>query len=373
MHDLDDTMTSDASQLPTTSSLEAGSPYRPTGAKIAIALQGGGTHAAFAAGALAGLLHNTGLRQELVGLTGSSGGAHAAAIAWAWLHDPTCNGTVLGARLWQFWDSMSAYPTDPFDAGANLLTRLLSASSVKFQSTPYDFPNVLWAKYGQDRIRAALGAALPPGGLHGAGRHGGKPLLFIGAAEILTGLGRAIPGQLASIEHLLASATLPEIYPAHRVMEGNHWDGTYWDGLFATNPPIAALLDVPTAHLPDEIWVVRINPKTRTRTPMTWAEIADRQNELAGNLSLEQEINQLARINKLLRGGQCRQPLTHHNGKRFYKEVVARELWLEEDHIDSALTLASKFDRSPDFIRQLYGHGLAQAGAFLSNLPVPVA
>ena len=54
--------------------------------KVAIACQGGGSHAAFAAGVLSELLSPSYVdRFELVGLSGTSGGAICAALAWAGL------------------------------------------------------------------------------------------------------------------------------------------------------------------------------------------------------------------------------------------------------------------------------------------------
>jgi NTE family protein len=54
--------------------------------KVAISCQGGGSHAAFAAGVLSELLSPSYVdRFELVGLSGTSGGAICAALAWAGL------------------------------------------------------------------------------------------------------------------------------------------------------------------------------------------------------------------------------------------------------------------------------------------------
>jgi NTE family protein len=54
--------------------------------KVAIACQGGGSHAAFAAGVLGELLSpEYRERFEIVALTGTSGGAVCAALAWAGL------------------------------------------------------------------------------------------------------------------------------------------------------------------------------------------------------------------------------------------------------------------------------------------------
>jgi predicted acylesterase/phospholipase RssA len=75
--------------------------------------------------------------------------------------------------------------------------------------------------------------------------------------------------------------------------------GTYWDGLFSQNPPVRELTDAG----PDEIWVIQINPKELETEPRTVLEIADRRNELSGNLSLYQELHYIEKIDQLLEEG----------------------------------------------------------------------
>src|SRR3954464_5748993 len=69
-------------------------PFKPSGTprrKIAIACQGGGSHTAFTAGLLAGLLADDVFwsHYRLVGLSGTSGGAVCASLAWSGLHSGT--------------------------------------------------------------------------------------------------------------------------------------------------------------------------------------------------------------------------------------------------------------------------------------------
>jgi predicted acylesterase/phospholipase RssA len=94
-----------------------------------------------------------------------------------------------------------------------------------------------------------------------------------------------------TVDMVLASAAIPTLFRAVQV-----GSGTYWDGLFSQNPPIRELLD---ARL-DELWVIRINPSEREHEPRTVAEIADRRNELSGNLSLHQELRFVEKIDQLL-------------------------------------------------------------------------
>ena len=68
--------------------------------RVAIACQGGGSHTAFTAGVLKGLLGADALsRHQIVGLSGTSGGAVCALLAWYALldDDPAAAGRLLDA------------------------------------------------------------------------------------------------------------------------------------------------------------------------------------------------------------------------------------------------------------------------------------
>jgi NTE family protein len=93
---------------------------------------------------------------------------------------------------------------------------------------------------------------------------------------------------------VVASAAIPTLFRAIRV-----GTGTYWDGLFSQNPPVRNLLEAQ----PDELWVIQINPTRRDAEPRTMIEIADRRNELSGNLSLYQELHVIEKIDELLNEG----------------------------------------------------------------------
>ena len=146
------------------------------------------------------------------------------------------------------------------------------------------------------------------------------------------------------MDAVLASAAVPLLFRAVEV-GGRH----YWDGLFSQNPPVRQLPDAG----PDEIWVIRINPRGRRTEPKTVGDIADRRNELAGNLSLEQELHFIRKVN------EWADRLGHP-----YRRIEIREMTLDLD-----LDLASKLDRRPAFIRRLFAAGQEQAGSFLAGLP----
>ena len=82
-------------------------------------------------------------------------------------------------------------------------------------------------------------------------------------------------------------------------------------------------------------------------------DIADRRNELAGNLSLEQELYVIRKVNEW--ADRLGPP---------YRRIEIREITLDLD-----LGLPSKLDRRPAFLRRLFVAGREQADAFLAGLP----
>lgn len=305
--------------------------------KVAIACQGGGSHAAFTAGVLMRLLApDSWQRFDLVALSGTSGGAMCAALAWAGLlaGDPE----DARRRLAGFWTDLEA--TQPVDAAINFWSLWFSRLPVTLEMSPYGFEPL-----AENALRALLEKHLrlpPPGQPRPS-----KPEILIGATNIESGERRVFDGPELGYDQLVASAAVPPLYRA--VHAG---DGLYWDGLFSTNPPVREFTDVEDA--PDEIWVVQINPQRRGGEPTSVRDIVDRRNELSGNLSLAQELYFIERINELR--------AKHETLREKYRQITLRVVELGKD-----LDYASKLDRSPDFIRGLIEHGKRRAPLFFSR------
>lgn len=133
-----------------------------------------------------------------------------------------------------------------------------------------------------------------------------RPILVIGAANVTTGaLAKFVSSREAiRVEHILASCAVPSLFPAVQI-------GTdaYWDGLFSDNPPIEELIRPRTMgeeNVPDEIWLIKINPTERARVPVKPGEITDRRNQLEGNISLFQQLGHLEMINDMILGDAFR-------------------------------------------------------------------
>src|ERR687893_1150094 len=184
---------------------------------------------------------------------------------------------------------------------------------------------------------------------------GSYPMLLVGAVDVISGEFRTFNSRRDRIspETILASAAIPTLFRSVHLDDG----GAYWDGLFSQNPPVNQLTD----ERPDEIWVIQINPKELETEPRSVLEIADRRNELSGNLSLYQELRSIEKIDQLLEEG-----LLSRDGK--YKQIVVRVIELSRSRFARSLGTASKLNRDPRFIEDLMSHGEAQAEEFLAAL-----
>ena len=113
--------------------------------RVAIACQGGGSHTAFTAGVLKRLFDSGEMaRHDVVGLSGTSGGAVCALLAWSALVEGTPDR--VGLRLTDFWTANSA--TTPLQrlvnswvVGTSTLQNFGTAPAV----SPYDTPTVALA------------------------------------------------------------------------------------------------------------------------------------------------------------------------------------------------------------------------------------
>ena len=306
--------------------------------KVAIACQGGGSHAAFAAGVLLGLLApGTRERLELVALSGTSGGAICAALAWAGMAES--GPDAARSRLERFWRDLEV--DDPVDAVLNFWSVWMARLPVTAEVSPYAYEPI-----AESTLRALLQGHL---GLEGLGLDARRraPKLFVGATDVQSGDRVIFDGERLTVDQLVASAAVPPLYRAVRTKQG-----LFWDGLFSTNPPVREFTDL--APSPDEIWVVQINPQRREQEPRSVRDIVDRRNELSGNLSLGQELYFIDRINKLLK--------EHDSLRARYKHIDVHIVELDAGGLD----YPSKLDRRRELIEELLGNGRRRAAEFFS-------
>ena len=344
--------------------------------KIAIACQGGGSQTAFTAGVLKSFFKNDiHKKKHIVSLSGTSGGAVCATLSWySLIKVSKGDSTPVEQRLIQFWHDNSTQNIyeeifNGFLVNYIQLTEKgmipkweispdsLVSESMSLASTTmlprknfYDFKALLESHIDFEEIRAWDKPS--------------SPALLIGAADVLSGEFKkfsSLKGEIC-VEALLASAAVPSLFPAVKIEEH-----AYWDGLFSDNPPTDELLDdelVGTDNIPDELWIIQINPKTRKDIPATPQDISDRRNEMIGNESLFQDIEKINLINRLLEQKAFTDAFI---ARRKYKPIIIHIIEMSpemQEHLD----YSSKINRDSKHINRLIEDGENQGNKFLESL-----
>lgn len=314
---------------------------------IDLALQGGGAHGAFTWGVLDRLLEEE--RLSLDGISGTSAGAMNAVV----LAQGFIDGGRDGARaaLRDFWQSVSALARfsplqrTPLDRALGKWTMdnspgyqlmgIASSLVSPYQFNPFDINplrDLVAAKVDFERVRACRE-------LH----------LFISATNVRTGRARTFRRHEISLDVVMASACLPQIFRAVEI------DGDpYWDGGYMGNPALFPLIDGTAA---DDIMIVQINPTERDELPRTAADIQNRLNEITFNASLVKEVASLRLLKRLVTDGNA--------SDRRYARMCLHHISAEREL--RALDISSKFNVEWDFLEHLHRIGHAAADGWLAR------
>jgi NTE family protein len=197
-----------------------------------------------------------------------------------------------------------------------------------------------------------------------------SPVLLIGAANVMKGdlkIFSSKNGEI-SVEAILASACIPNVFPAVQI--GNDY---YWDGLFSANPPVDELIQIRLmgkGNIPDEIWIILINPITCKTVPTQPNEIVDRRNEMIGNVSVLQDLETLAVYERILEKKGFVEKVFKEYGYSLDKWVKIRFVHMSSEVQDS-LDYPSKLSRDPDLIQKLMEDGERQGQKFIAGLSRP--
>jgi NTE family protein len=358
--------------------------------KVAIACQGGGSQTAFTAGVLKALSepgHEAGLADqfELVGISGTSGGALCATLIWYAIRK---HETPIWRRLIDFWQDNTAQSEAELLINAatiDWMRKVNDGSLASFQTSP-GMPLMQIMKHFMTQfhrkefidLEALLRKHIDFDEIAAWGPQPTGPVLVIGAASVLSGRLRKFIStkETIKIEHLLASAAVPSLFPAVEV------DGdALWDGLFSDNPPIDDLVRkgvVGEGNVPHELWVIKINPTARSRIPVLPGEIADRRSQLEGNVSLFQNLKLVEVLNDFILGDAFRPGFPEYYEytrpilmPKAFAEAPYRPYyipWIEiSDEMQRSLDYEGKLDRSPENINRLIAHGEERCRVFLAE------
>ncbi len=346
--------------------------------RIAIACQGGGSQCAFVAGALKALFaRRIQDRYRIVALSGTSGGAFTAALAWqGLLLEARGDRTPVEDRIIACWRDLTAQTRVEIAvdaASVQLMRQVQSGLLPSIARSPSSVQFRLWAAAVSRLVarpeftdlRALLVKHLDHE-LSASLTDAEGPVMLAGAVDVLDGTFKiftSLKGEI-TVDALLASAAIPNLFPA--VWVDGH---PYWDGIFSSNPPILAFLQetyVGRGKLPEEIWVLQVNPWRYEFVPELPDEIFDRRNHLAGNLSLRHELQVVQMLNVML----AEHALTDQFRSRFQVDVTepiqVRFIRMSAGLLNH-LDYASKLSRQPTHITRLIADGEAQANAFLNQ------
>lgn len=313
--------------------------------RVAIACQGGGSHTAFTADVLKRVLREYDA-YELVGLSGTSGGALNAVAAWYGLQTGGPEKAI--DRLEAVWTDIAADDvSDRITNDLTVWTRRVGASGFPLpQASPYYLPGTSIAR---TEFRRLIERHVDFEAVRELCKRSGHPELVIGTVDVNGGEFETFTNESVTVDAVLASAAVPDLFRAVEIHGHYHWDG-----LFSQNPPVNDLMNVSTDRKPDELWIVQINPQTREGEPTSAEEIADRRNELSGNISLNQELRFIETVNEWIDAGHL--PESDFSRTDIHRIEMGR-----------AFHCATKVDRSPAFLRELIELGEQRAEEFLDE------
>ena len=238
-------------------------------------MQGGGVHGAFGWGVLDRLLE-TGMTFDRV--CGVSSGALTATM----LVQGMVKGGPAGARaeLRRLWEGlgtpavMGGWEVPGWDLGANLVWQGMEAALRMFSPSQLN-------PFGHNPMRGTIAGLLDRAALADPT----AMALTVAATEVSSGAAVFWGNREIDVDVLLASSCLPFVF--HAVEIGGR---AFWDGGYSGNPPLAPLL---RPSPPDQLVLIRAQPRVRPGVPQTPAEILNRVNEIACNTMLHAELDAL--------------------------------------------------------------------------------
>ncbi len=325
---------------------------------INVALQGGGAHGAFTWGVLDALLADD--RIDIEGVSGTSAGAMNAAVMVQGLDT---GGTVKAREmLEEFWTQISqagAYCSPAQTAlahWANMLNPFRAAmmkadesaafnlfESIARYMSPYQFNPM-----NINPLRDILEGILDIRGI----QNSKSVKLFVTATCVRTGIGRVFENKDITVDTLLASATLPEMFQAVKIGKDYYWDGGY-----SGNPTLYPLFYDTRSR---DILIVHVNPIVRKEIPQSAATIDNRLNEITFNGALLDELRAIAFAKRLITEGWL---------KDKYKDKVRNILIhaIRADEVLKDLSVASKMDTNWDFLISLRDLGRAEGENWINK------
>jgi NTE family protein len=175
--------------------------------------------------------------------------------------------------------------------------------------------------------------------------------LFIAATNLRNGAPKIFENEDVTIDALLASACLPQLFQAVEI-EGE----AYWDGGYVGNPSLWPLFYNAQCR---DILLVHVNPINRADVPKTMPEIENRLNEITFNAALLKELRSIDFVKKLIH-----EDMLKDEYKERYKDILLHAI--RTDDVMSDLDVDSKSNTDWSFLKDLRDLGRAEAQKWLA-------
>jgi NTE family protein len=295
--------------------------------KLSLALQGGGTFAAFTWGVLERLLEEPDI--EIDTISGASAGAVNALLLACGLAEG--GREAARSRLNRFWVRLmheASFRSLMLVGGFSP-----TGSSVAFGPT---LRSGQFDPFDLDPLRQALSRDIDFAALRAAK----SPKLLIAATRIRDGQQQIFRNDAVTTDVALASTCPPLVHCAVEI------DGeAYWDGGFGGNPPLLKLAQETAAT---DVLLVQLTPSRDSYVPITLAAIDRRLDQITANAALNAEVAAIAWAQS-------------HSATSLRLSRIAAE-----DSIEG-LAQRSSADLGRGFIRLLHRSGREAAGRWLGQ------
>ena len=258
-----------------------------TYSKTAIALQGGGALGAYSFGALK-YIYEFEPDLRLSGISGVSIGAFTAAIVASHPDNPI-------GSLQSFWRDLTVFHSKLLPGEAEKYFAYFG--NWNFYLPRYDYYDLpLWTSfYDLSPIKDTLRKYVDFSRIAQA-----DIKLVVTATDIETGeiksFDNSTPDQPITIDHIIASGSLPPSYPPKSVGGRSYWDGGLFD-----NTPLSQLLNQINAADAQSTRVIVVNLfPNRGAIPKTMINVWDRMTEIQFSNKTKKDVALAQKINKLI-------------------------------------------------------------------------
>lgn len=264
--------------------------------RIALALQGGGAYGAYGWGVIDRLLDED---VEIISVSGASAGAVNAVALVSGL----AKGGNDGARetLSALWRDVSRCSPlgalQMLDWTHGMFTPLLEPVVRKLLESAKVLSSVT-APWVPQSVRSmqALRAVVDRHVDMSLFANGQTIPIYVSATEMRTGRARIFDSAEITLDAVMASACLPDLFDPV-VIAGEH----YWDGGYSANPPLDPLLH--SRRCPTDMLVVQLTPFTTDTVADNVVETMARVNDISFSACLLRDLESLMRLQRSARSG----------------------------------------------------------------------